>query len=130
MEAIFKTNPNLKEFFKTSDGEAFYQESNAHNHAKSLEDKTVETIKREVVKVIQIEKDLDNDDEILYPENLELEKTENQDNTDSSENKLDNQPTDAPVNADSNPELIEDNASNVPDKKVVNPKKTTSKTVK
>ncbi len=39
---IFNENPELKEFYMTSDGQAFYQESDAKNHARGLEDKKVE----------------------------------------------------------------------------------------
>lgn len=41
---IFKTNPNLKEVHITSDGQAFYNDSDAKLHAKSLKDKSVELI--------------------------------------------------------------------------------------
>ncbi|MEY4903234.1 MAG: hypothetical protein RLZZ292_1049 [Bacteroidota bacterium] len=41
---IFKTNPNLEKVFVTSDNEYFYQENDAKNHAKSLKDKSVETV--------------------------------------------------------------------------------------
>ena len=41
---IFKTNPNLKEVHITSDGECFYNEGDAKNHSKSLEDKKVELV--------------------------------------------------------------------------------------
>ncbi|OXA83676.1 hypothetical protein B0A56_00715 [Flavobacterium columnare NBRC 100251 = ATCC 23463] len=38
---IFKENPKLDELFTTSDGNAFYLEGDAKNHAKSLENKSV-----------------------------------------------------------------------------------------
>lgn len=41
---IFETNPNLEKVFVTSDTTAFYQENDAKNHAKSLKDKSVETV--------------------------------------------------------------------------------------
>jgi hypothetical protein len=41
---IFNTNPKLEKCFKTSDGEHFYNESDAKNHAKSLENKHVEKL--------------------------------------------------------------------------------------
>lgn len=41
---IFKTNPDLEKVYVTSDNEAFYQENDAKNHAKSLKDKAVETV--------------------------------------------------------------------------------------
>ena len=44
MNELFKTNPNLKEAFVTADGTAFYNNNDAKNHAKTLKDKTVETV--------------------------------------------------------------------------------------
>lgn len=44
MHKIFETNPNLKKAYITSDGTPFYQETDAKNHAKTLEDKTVEPV--------------------------------------------------------------------------------------
>lgn len=41
---IFENQPNLEKCFSTSDGEHFYNENDAKNHAKSLEDKTVEPV--------------------------------------------------------------------------------------
>lgn len=41
---VFKTHPMLKSYHKTSDGTAFFQETDAKNHAKSLEDKTIEKV--------------------------------------------------------------------------------------
>lgn len=41
---IFKTNTKLEKCFKTSDGEHFYNESDAKNYAKSLENKHVEKL--------------------------------------------------------------------------------------
>jgi ABC-type uncharacterized transport system auxiliary subunit len=41
---IFETHPNLEKCFSTSDGEHFYNENDAKNHAKSLEDNTVEPV--------------------------------------------------------------------------------------
>ena len=43
---IFTQNPNLQEVFKTSDGEYFYTENSAKNHAKTLEDKSVEHLEK------------------------------------------------------------------------------------
>lgn len=44
MNEIFKQNPNLEKYYGTSDGEAFYNENDAKNHAKNLDDKTVESV--------------------------------------------------------------------------------------
>ncbi len=38
---IFKANPQLDCYFETTDGECFYTENAAKDHAKSLADKTV-----------------------------------------------------------------------------------------
>ena len=43
---IFTQNPNLQEVFKTSDGEYFYNENSAKNHAKTLEDKSVQHLEK------------------------------------------------------------------------------------
>lgn len=43
---IFKNYPTLQVYFKTADGQSFFQESDARNHAKSLENKTVEKVER------------------------------------------------------------------------------------
>lgn len=45
MDQIFKSNPNLKEYFRTSDGIAFFTDNAARNHARSLENKTITTVK-------------------------------------------------------------------------------------
>jgi hypothetical protein len=44
MNDVFKQNPKLEKYYSTSDGEAFYNENDAKNHAKSLDEKTVETV--------------------------------------------------------------------------------------
>ena len=46
MEKVFIENPSLKECFKTSDGQYFYNQNDAKNHAKTLEDKSVEHLTR------------------------------------------------------------------------------------
>lgn len=46
-QEIFKTNPDLKRAYITSDGTPFYQENDAKNHAKTLKDKSVEPIYNE-----------------------------------------------------------------------------------
>ena len=42
----FKQYPNLKSYFKTTDGVRFFNESDAKNHARTLQNKTVEQVKR------------------------------------------------------------------------------------
>ncbi|WP_264522145.1 hypothetical protein [Flavobacterium sp. N1994] len=48
MDDVFKQNPKLEKYYSTSDGEAFYNENDAKNHAKNLEVKTVETVFNEL----------------------------------------------------------------------------------
>lgn len=43
---IFTQNPNLQEVFKTSDGQYFYNENSAKNHAKTLDDKSVQHLEK------------------------------------------------------------------------------------
>lgn len=45
-DRIFKQNPDLKEYHKTSDGQAFYTADAARSHAKTLADKTVTHVVR------------------------------------------------------------------------------------
>lgn len=52
---VFKVHPALKKYHKTSDGTAFFQETDAKNHAKNLEDKTVETIVNEAITEVVVE---------------------------------------------------------------------------
>ena len=40
---IFKANPQLDCYFETTDGECFFTDNAAKDHAKSLADKTVKT---------------------------------------------------------------------------------------
>jgi len=47
---IFKANPNLETYHETSDGEAFFNDSDARNHAKTLKDRTVKEVKKGDVK--------------------------------------------------------------------------------
>lgn len=47
MDKVFENHPNLKVYYKTSDGTAFYTESDAKLHAKSLENKNVVSVANE-----------------------------------------------------------------------------------
>ena len=71
MHEIFKSNPQLKKVFVTSDDTAFYQETDAKNHAKTLEDKTVEPIFNELELTVV-------DEEELTAEQLEMAEFEAQ----------------------------------------------------
>lgn len=56
MQIIFKQHPNAQEFYVTSDDQAFYLPSDAKNHASTLDDKTVDCIKRrDILKEAKIE---------------------------------------------------------------------------
>ncbi len=48
---IFKNYPALQVYYKTADGQAFFQESDARNHAKSLENKKVEPVERPIEEI-------------------------------------------------------------------------------
>ena len=43
---IFKIRPNLDHYYKTSDGQAFFNESDAKMHAKTLKNKKVDKVVR------------------------------------------------------------------------------------
>ncbi|GGB82994.1 hypothetical protein GCM10007424_23770 [Flavobacterium suaedae] len=45
-DKVFESNPKLQHYFKTADGQAFYNEPDAKNHAKTLTDKTVTPVNR------------------------------------------------------------------------------------
>lgn len=47
MDKVFENNPNLKVYYKTSDGTAFYNESDAKLHAKTLDDKNVIPVQKQ-----------------------------------------------------------------------------------
>lgn len=57
MNEIFKNHPELEKYYETSDGTAFYNESNARNHARTLEDKTVKAVNRETEKKEPVKKE-------------------------------------------------------------------------
>ncbi len=46
LEKLFAEYPDAKQFYLTSDLQAFTEETNAKNHAKTLENKEVELVKR------------------------------------------------------------------------------------
>ena len=43
---LLKSHPEVNEVFFTSDGLAFFEKNHADNHARSLKNKGIETIKR------------------------------------------------------------------------------------
>lgn len=54
MDNVFKNNPELKVYYKTADGTAFYTEPDARMHARSLSDKSVEPVYRSVIENVAI----------------------------------------------------------------------------
>ena len=72
---IFETNPNLEKVHVTSDNTPFYQENDAKNHAKSLKDKTVETVYNEkFLEVVGTEELTGEDKELAEFEAAEKER--------------------------------------------------------
>lgn len=81
MHEIFKSNPGLKKVYVTSDGTPFYQETDAKNHAKTLEDKTVEPLYNELELTVV-------DEEELTPEQIEMAEFEEQEKARELKNAL------------------------------------------
>lgn len=61
-DPVFNANPKLEQYFKTADGNAFFTEHDAKNHATSLKSKKVEKVERPFVeentKATPVKKDL------------------------------------------------------------------------
>ncbi len=77
MKEVFEQNPDLEKVYATSDGECFYNENDAKNHAKKLEVKTVETVYNEnLLEVIDEEELTDADKEMAEFEAAEKAKEE------------------------------------------------------
>ncbi len=57
-ENIFNQYPNLEEYFETSDGQKFFKETAAKTHARTLEDKSVNKVKRTDTKKPQSSTDI------------------------------------------------------------------------
>lgn len=71
---IFEQHPNLEKVYCTADGTPFYQENDAKNHAKTLKDKSVETVYNENLLEVIGEEDLsDSDKEMAEFEAAEKE---------------------------------------------------------
>ena len=62
MNDVFKNNPKLEKYYGTSDGEAFYNETDAKNHARNLEVKTVETVYNELLLDVIKEEELSEEE--------------------------------------------------------------------
>lgn len=84
MNKVFQENPNLKEFYKTSDGTPFYSHNAAQNHAKTLEDKSIEKVERPAGKVVDMKgkkslKEMTKEELLKKATSLEIEvKDENE----------------------------------------------------
>lgn len=72
MSDVFKKYPNLEKYYQTSDGEKFFTESPAYNHAKTLENKKVETVERKA----EVEKPKSAAEIIAMVPEMELETAE------------------------------------------------------
>ncbi len=59
---VFEQNPNLEKYYGTSDGEAFYNENDAKNYAKNLDDKAVEMVLNENFKEVNDLQDVSEDE--------------------------------------------------------------------
>lgn len=83
---LFAANKVLNEVHITSDGTAFYSKSDANNHARTLKDKAVATVKRpDLAAPVKEEKPApapveDGDSENPTEDNEEGEKNDNPDN--------------------------------------------------
>ena len=83
---LFAANKVLNEVHITSDGTAFYSKSDANNHARTLKDKAVATVKRsDLAAPVKEEKPApapveDGDSESPTEDNEEGEKNDNPDN--------------------------------------------------
>lgn len=74
---LFENNPNITEYFETSDGSKFYTENLAKNHARDLKDKAIKTVERPEEKVekisaadiIELAPEMDIDEATEYLEN-------------------------------------------------------------
>ena len=83
---LFAANKVLNEVHITSDGTAFYSKSDANNHARTLKDKAVTTVKRsDLTAPVKEEKPApapveDGDSENPTEDNEEGEKNDNPDN--------------------------------------------------
>ena len=78
MEDIFYQNPNLKMVYVTSDEQAFYHEHDAKNHAKTLDDKSVEPLYNPHISDefnIEDEEDFFDENSNEYTEDVEKEAT-------------------------------------------------------
>lgn len=81
--SIFETHPNLEKVYVTSDETAFYQETDAKNHAKSLKDKAVEVVFNDsLLEVVGAEEHDPADEEMKAFEAEEKSKKEAQEKAD------------------------------------------------
>lgn len=62
---IFEQHPNLDKVYTTADGECFYNENDAKNHAKTLDVKTVEPVYNEKLLEVVDSEELSKEDQEL-----------------------------------------------------------------
>lgn len=63
---VFKQNPKLESYFQTSDGNNFFKDFDAKNHAKSLKNKAIKEVKKGDSKAVL----LSSQDAQLSPEEV------------------------------------------------------------
>lgn len=74
---VFEQNPHLDKVYTTADGECFYNENDAKNHAKKLDVKTVEPVYNEnLLQVIDAEELTDSEKEMAEFEAAEKAKAD------------------------------------------------------
>ena len=76
MDKIFEKYPKINVYYKTDDGNSFFSESDAKNHAKSLDNKLVQPIYRGLENTkVKEDKVLENDKNSVDESKKELENT-------------------------------------------------------
>lgn len=76
MDKIFSENPNLKEYFETTDGHKFFNENAAKNHAKTLAEgsRGVKHVERPADKVEIVETDEEKEARLAKEAELKAKK--------------------------------------------------------
>lgn len=78
-QGLFASNKTLNEVHITSDGTAFYSASDAKNHARTLKDRTVESVKRTIATAAAVKQERPAAEKPKTEE--QSAETENTDNT-------------------------------------------------
>ena len=53
LKRLFETHPKVDKFYMTTDGQAFFRNDHAENHASGLEDKTVTPVNRSLFEQVE-----------------------------------------------------------------------------